>query len=142
MLPSRKKENWLPSIFNDVFDNEWMFKSRLSSPAVNVIEREKEYTVEIASPGMSKDDFTIRVDDDNNSLVISMEKKNMEEDKKEGRYLRREFSYAQSQHILTLPDNVDRDNIEAHIKDGVLRIDLPKRTKEEIQKKQRLIEIK
>jgi HSP20 family protein len=71
-----------------------------------------------------------------------MEKKNMEEDKKEGRYLRREFSYAQSQHILTLPDNVDRDNIEAHIKDGVLRIDLPKRTKEEIQKKQRLIEIK
>jgi HSP20 family protein len=142
MLPIRKKENWLPSIFNDVFDNDWMFKSRVSSPAVNVIDSEKEYTVEIASPGMSKDDFSIRVDDDNDCLVISMEKKNAQEDKKEGRYLRREFSYAQSQHILTLPDNVDKDKIEAQIKDGILRIELPKKSEKEIQKKQRLIEIK
>jgi HSP20 family protein len=142
MLPTRRKENWFPSIFNDVFDNEGIFKSRISSPAINVIDSEEDYRVEIAAPGMSKNDFSIRVDEDHDCLVISMEKQNTQEDEKEGRYLRREFSYAQSQHVLELPDNVDKDKIEAQIKDGVLKITLPKKSEKEIQKKQRMIEIK
>ncbi len=142
MLPTKRKENWLPSIFNDFFDNEWISKSRMASPAINVIDSEKEYKVEIAAPGMSKDDFSIRIDEDNDCLVISMEKKDEQEDKKEGRYLRREFSYSQSQHVLALPDNVDKDKIEAQIKHGVLKIELPKKSEKEIQKKQRMIDIK
>ena len=71
MMPVRRTQNWLPSIFNDFFDNEWMAKENATAPAINVIESEKEYKVEVAAPGMTKDDFNVRIDEDNN-LVISM----------------------------------------------------------------------
>jgi HSP20 family protein len=146
MLPEKRKENWLPSIFNDLFDNEWLSKSRTSAPAINVKETGKKYKVEVAAPGMTKDDFNIRIDEDTDCLVISMEKREEKEDKngekdEEGRYLRREFSYSQSQQVLALPDNVDKENIAAKMDHGVLKIELPKLSDKQIQQKQRLIEI-
>lgn len=142
MMPVRRTQNWLPSIFNDFFDNEWMVKANATAPAINVIESEKEYKVEVAAPGMTKEDFNIRIDEDNN-LVISMEKKvENKEEKKDGRYLRREFSYSKFQQTMILPDNVDKEKIAAQVENGVLTIDLPKLSEEEIKKPERTIEIK
>lgn len=123
----RKYNNeWLPSIFDDFLDNNWMPRTGRTAPAINVIEAEKEYKVEVAAPGMTKDDFQIHVDADQN-LVISMEKK---QESQEGgdnkRYLRREFSFAKFQQTLILPDDVDKDQIGARVADGVLTITLPK----------------
>ena len=144
MMPSRKyyNQNWLPSFFNDFFDNDWMTKANATAPAINVIESESDYKVEVAAPGMTKDDFQIHLSEDN-ELVISMEKKNetKEEDKKNKRYLRREFSYAKFQQSLVLPDDVEKDRLSANVTDGVLTIDLPKRTPEEKAKVNKVIEI-
>ena len=111
MMPVRRTQSWLPSIFNDFFDNDWMVKANATAPAINVLETEKEYKVELAAPGMTKDDFNVRIDEDNN-LVISMEKKTEnKEEKKDGRYLRREFSYSKFQQTMILPDAVSAYNL-------------------------------
>ncbi|MDO3391759.1 MULTISPECIES: Hsp20/alpha crystallin family protein [Bacteroides] len=142
MMPVRRNQNWLPSIFNDFFDNDWMEKANATAPAINVFETEKEYKVELAAPGMTKDDFNVHIDEDNN-LVITMEKKNesKEEDKKEGRYLRREFSYSKFQQTMILPEDVDKEQIAAHVENGVLNIELPKYTEQEKAKSKRVIDI-
>ena len=142
----RRNQNWLPSIFNDFFDNDWMVKANATAPAINVLETATEYTVEVAAPGMTKDDFNIHIDEDNN-LVISMEKKSENKteennaEKKESRYLRREFSYSQFQQTMILPDDVDKDKISARMENGVLNIDLPKYTEQEKEKAHKVIDI-
>ena len=127
MLPVRRTtDSWLPEIFNDFFDNSWMERPTYTAPAINVIENEKEYDVELAAPGLDKDDFKIHVDEENN-LCIEMEKKaENKEGKHDGRYLRREFSYEKFQQTLLLPDDVDAEKIEARMEKGILNIHLPK----------------
>ncbi|MGN1217051.1 MAG: Hsp20/alpha crystallin family protein, partial [Phocaeicola sp.] len=117
-------------------------KTNATAPAINVIESEKNYKVEVAAPGMTKDDFNIHLGDDN-ELVISMEKKveNEDKDKENKKYLRREFSYTKFQQSLYLPDNVDKEKISANVSDGVLTIELPKYSPEEKAKINRVIEI-
>ena len=138
-MPTKRNYNqeWLPSIFNDFFDNDWMAKANATAPAINVIESDKDYKVEVAAPGMTKDDFNIHLSEDN-ELVITMEKKNetKEEDKENKKYLRRKF-----QQSLVLPDDVEKDKIGAAVNNGVLTIDLPKRQPEEKAKVNRSIEI-
>ncbi len=145
MTPVRRTQDWLPSIFNDFFDNDWMVKANATAPAINVFETANAYKVELAAPGMTKEDFNVHIDEDNN-LVISMEKKCENEDKdnnrKEGRYLRREFSYSKFQQTMILPDNVDKEKISAHVENGVLNIELPKYTEEEKEKSKKVIDIK
>ena len=134
MMPVRRTQSWLPSIFNDFFDNDWMVKANATAPAINVFETEKEYKVELAAPGMTKEDFNVRIDEENN-LVITMEKKTEnKEEKKEGRYLRREFSYSKFQQTMILPDNVDKEKISAAVENGVLNVQLPKISEEEVKK--------
>ena len=130
MLPVRRTTNsWLPDIFNDFFDNSWMERPTYTAPAINVIENEKEYDVELAAPGLDKEDFKVHIDDQNN-LHIEMEKKSeTKEGKKHGRYLRREFSYEKFQQTLLLPDDVDAEKIEAKVEKGVLNVHLPKKEK-------------
>ena len=147
MTPVRRNPNWLPSIFNDFFDNDWMVKANATAPAINVFETEKEYKVELAAPGMTKEDFNVHIDEENN-LVISMEKKteskeeNKQEEKKEGRYLRREFSYTKFQQTMILPEDVDKDKISAQVENGVLNISLPKFTEQEKEKARKFIDVK
>ena len=142
MMPVRGTQNWLPSIFNDFFDNDWMVKANATAPAINVFETEKEYKVELAAPGMTKEDFNVHIDEENN-LVISMEKKTEnKEEKKEGRYLRREFSYSKFQQTMILPDDVDKEKISAQVENGVLNIDLPKFSEQEKEKAKRFIDVK
>ena len=125
MLPTiRRNQSWLPDIFNDFFDNSWMERTNYTAPAINVIENEKEYDVELAAPGLTKEDFQVHVDEDNN-LVINMEKKAENHEKKHhGRYLRREA-----------------DKIEAKVEHGVLNVHIPKKEKVDVQKAVKQIEI-
>ena len=126
-------QGWLPSAFNDFFDNAYMTRANATAPSINVAEDKEQYTVELAAPGMTKEDFNIHLDV-NGDLVIEMEKKaNETEEKKERKYLRREFSYVKFQQTLVLPDNVDKSKIAAGVKDGILTIALPKVNEEEVQ---------
>ena len=132
MLPVRRTtDSWLPDIFNDFFDNSWMERPTYTAPAINVIESEKEYDVELAAPGLDKEDFKVHVDTEGN-LHIEMEKKSENnEGRRRGRYLRREFSYEKFQQTLLLPDDVEADRIEAKVENGVLNVHLPKMEKVE-----------
>ena len=142
MTPSRRfNENWLPTFFDDFFDNDWMVRSKAAAPAMNVMENENDYKVEIAAPGMKKEDVNIHLDQDHN-LVVSMEKKTENKDKKHSRYLRCEFSYSKFQQTLVLPDNVDKEKIHAAVNDGVLTIELPKLKPEDKIKTVKVIEVK
>ena len=146
MMPVRRTQGWLPGILDDFFGNEWVDKTSSTAPAVNVIETDKEYKVEIAAPGLTRDDFKIDINEDN-ELTVSMEKKveKNEVSEKEGKkhtYLRREFSYSSFRQRMILPDNVNVDNIDAKMENGVLTIDIPKKTEEEKRKNMRQIDIK
>ena len=146
MMPVRRTQGWLPGILDDFFGNEWVDKTSSTAPAVNVIETDKEYKVEIAAPGLTRDDFKIDINEDN-ELTVSMEKKveKNEESEKEGKkhtYLRREFSYSSFRQRMILSDNVNVDNIDAKMENGVLTIDIPKKTEEEKRKNMRQIDIK
>ena len=138
-------QNWFPTLFNDFFDNDfWMTntKKNVTAPAVNVIDEEKEYKVEVAAPGMTKEDFQIKLDNDNN-LIIALEKKTQSEDhdKKNHKYLRREFSYSKFQQAFTLPDDVEKEKITAKMTDGVLTIDIPKKEPAPVVDTSRMIDI-
>ena len=126
MLPLMKRTNdWMPNVFNDFFDTDFMPKINATAPAINVIETEKDYKVELAAPGMRKDDFQVHINNEGN-LSIKMESKKENEQKEKGRYLRREFSYSKYEQTLILPDDVEKDKISAKVTDGVLTITLPK----------------
>ena len=143
MTPVKRNQEWLPSFFNDFFDNNWMMKANSTAPAINVIENEKDYKVELAAPGMAKDDFKITLNPDN-ELVIEMEKKSetKEEDKDKKKYLRREFSYSKFQQAILLPDNVEKDKISAKMENGILSIEIPKTGKEPVEQAAKAIEVK
>lgn len=140
----RRNLNWLPFIFNDhLNDNMLSTMSQFAgntAPAINVKENAAAYTVEVAAPGMTREDFDVRIDEDND-LVISLERKNEGEVNEGERFLRREFSYSQFQQTMILPDDVDRERVSAKVENGILSVMLPKLTKEQIQKAQRSITI-
>ena len=146
MLPARNynrrnhnDNTWLPSILDDFFGDEFLgvpVARQFATPAVNIKETEKTYEIEVAAPGMTRDDFKISINSDN-ELVINLEKKAKEEqkndknDKKDakdnGTWLRREFSYATYSQSFVIPEDVDEENIGAKMENGVLTINLPKK---------------
>lgn len=131
MLPVNRKNSWLPEVFNDFFDTEFMPKTNATAPAINVKESEADYEVEVAAPGMTKEDFCVHLNQDGD-LTIKMEsRKESKEGDKKSHYLRREFAYSKFEQTLILPDDVDKDGISAKVNDGVLSVVLPKIKKEE-----------
>lgn len=143
MLPSRKLNSpgWLPDFFNDFFENSSIDRQAGSVPAINVLEDGENYRLEVAAPGTTKGDFKVHVNRDGN-LEIEMEKKKEEEEKKGGHYLRKEFSYSKFRQTMVLPDNADKEKIEAKVTDGVLEITIPKAQEAENDEKKRAIEVK
>lgn len=143
MTPVKKNQEWLPNFFNDLFDNNWMLKANSTAPAINVIENEKDYKIELAAPGMAKEDFKIMLNPDN-ELVIEMEKKNetKEEDKNKKKYLRREFFYSKFQQAILLPGNVEKEKISAKMENGILSIEIPKTGKAPVEQAVKTIEVK
>jgi HSP20 family protein len=116
-----------------------------TAPAVNVKESDKEYTMEVAAPGLKKEYCRVNIDNDGN-LNVKIENKfeNKEESKKEDKkthYLRREFSYSNYEQSYTLPEDVDKEHISAKVENGILTVVLPRLTKEEEKKNERKIEI-
>ena len=82
MMPTMRSNNWIPAVFNDLFYNDVLPKTNCTAPAINVKENDKEYVVELAAPGMKKEDFNVHINDEGN-LVVKMESKQetKEEDK-------------------------------------------------------------
>lgn len=150
MYLTRRNQNWLPEVFNTLFDTDLFPKMNMTtttSPAINVIEKDNEYDVELAAPGMTRDDFKVTLDEEQN-LVVDLEKKvetGADDDATKaetGRYLRREFSYTKFHQTLLLPDDVDREKISATCEHGVLKVILPKFAQQEMKKEAKVIEIK
>ncbi len=140
MMPIMRTNSWIPTVFNDLFNNEFMTKASATAPAINVKETDKAYTVELAAPGMKKEDFNVHINDEGN-LLIKMEKhEEQKEEDKSTRYLRREFSYSKFEQTLILPDDVEKDQISAKVEHGVLTVELPKH-EEQKAKVSRQIEI-
>ena len=118
------RNSWLPEVFNDFLNTANMPKANATAPAINVQESDKDYTVELAAPGLSKDDFDVNINSDGD-LTIKMEKK-AEEKEEKGHYLRREFAYSKYEQTLILPDDVQKEHIAARVNNGVLTVVLPK----------------
>ncbi len=126
------KVGMLPTVFDDFFKpwNEWFDNSGslmgriMTVPAVNIVENKDDYKVSLAVPGMKKDDFNIDVE--GNMLTISCEKEENKEEKEE-KFNRREYSYSSFSRSFTLPEEVNREKIDAKYEDGVLKLMLPKR---------------
>ena len=128
-----RTNNWIPTVFNDFFDTDFMPRANCTAPAINVKETDKAYVVELAAPGMKKEDFNVHINDEGN-LIIKMESKNdKKEEDKNTRYLRREFSYSKFEQTLILPDDVKKEDISAHVDNGVLTVELPKVVEEKVK---------
>ena len=133
MMPMMRSNNWIPAVFNDLFDTDFLPKVNATAPAINVKESDKAYTVELAAPGMKKEDFNVHINDEGN-LVIKMEQKQEhKEEDKTTRYLRREFNYSKFEQTLLLPDDVKKEDISAKVEHGVLTVELPKLVEEKVK---------
>jgi HSP20 family protein len=122
-----------PSLFDDFVKpwNEWFdTSSAITVPAVNITENVNDYNISVAAPGLKKNDFHINVD--GNMLTISAEKEETKEEREEENYTRKEYNYSSFSRSFTLPQEVNREKIEASYEDGVLKLVLPK--KEEVKK--------
>jgi HSP20 family protein len=117
-----------PSVFNTFFNN--VFDERLSNysyqslPAVNIKQSTEAWILEVAAPGLAKEDFKVSLNE--NVLTISAKKENPNGSKNDG-YTRREFSYATFQRLFTLPETIADEAIEANYTDGILVLTLPKK---------------
>jgi HSP20 family protein len=133
----QKNQNVNP-FFNDVFEsifNDSFLSDKLATrvPAVNIAETENEFHIELAVPGLKKEDFKISLD--KNVLSISAEKKaeNVEEGKK---YSKKEYSYDSFVRSFTLPETVDHAKIEAQYTDGILKLIVAKKEEAKIQSRE------
>lgn len=137
MLPMRS--TYRPVYMSNFFDNDldsFFNSSRRYKPAVNVREDDKVYNLDLAIPGMSKDDIKIEIEKD--ILMISSENNEKKESNKNG-YNVREFGYQSFCRSFNIPDNADSEKISASYKDGILNIVIPK-SKEDV-KVNRMIKI-
>jgi HSP20 family protein len=130
MLPVFRSRN-LPDLFDEFFNSnvlpnfveEGAWKS---TPAVNIFENNEKFEIEVAAPGLEKEDF--KIDLKNDHLVVYSEKKDKKEEKEKGKVVRSEFRYSSFQRMFALPKEVDVANIKASHKNGILTIELPKKT--------------
>jgi HSP20 family protein len=146
-----RRNNQFPSmsmttLFDDLLNRDLLnwglnnnSETNTTIPAVNIKETKDSFNVELAAPGMRKEDFKVELD--GNQLTISSEKRLEEESTDENRYTKREFSYQSFQRTFQLPKEVvDADKIEARYKDGLLHLVIPKK-EEAKQKPPRMIQI-
>jgi HSP20 family protein len=139
---ARINRNYVPAFWDDFFNDRFFNQldtngHRHQSPAVNVIEDEKAFRIEVAAPGVSRKDFHLELEDD--VLTISTEKKENKKEQK-ANYLRREFNYHSFKRSFQLPETVDQEGIQASHDSGVLTVNLPKR-EEVVQKAPKQIEV-
>lgn len=135
---------WFPAIFEDLFfDNKLDVPSNFktfSTPAVNICENLTNFEVELAVPGLKKEDFSIEIEED--TLTISAKQASETEEKEENndsQYQRREFNYREFTRSFKLPETVNSEDIQATYTDGILKVSLPKMEEQKTLK--RMVEI-
>jgi HSP20 family protein len=130
MLPTITRRSFRPFYMPNLFDDDFLpvLSNRTSSmPSVNIREDEKNFILELAVPGIDRNDLKIDINED--VLTVSSETRNESEENKDG-YKRKEFSYSSFCRSFYIPENVNRETIEAKYKDGVLSVHLPKQEEE------------
>jgi HSP20 family protein len=135
MLPTLRTRNTWPSLVEEFFNGELFPKfydaeTQYSIPAVNIAESKDDYRIEVAAPGLNKEDFKVNLE--NNVLTVSSEKEEKHENKDE-KFMRKEFNYYSFNRSFTLPMTVNSEKIKAIHKDGILQVVIPK--KEEAREK-------
>lgn len=135
-----------PTLFDRFFDDsffDWSTKNfsntNTTLPSVNIKDDVNSIKLEMAAPGLTKDDFNIELD--NNLLTISSEKKEEKQDGEDGKYSRKEFSYQSFSRTFSIPDSADSEKISANYENGILNITIPKK-EEAIPKPAKKIAIK
>ena len=142
MTPAMYRRNsWFPTVFDEFLNSDLMNTVSTTAPSVNVKETEKAYIVELAAPGVKKEYCRVHVDEDHNLCVAIENKYEHKEEDNHSHYLRREFSYTNYEQKYSLPDDVNEEEINAKVEDGILTIELPKVKKVE-GKTTKQIEIK
>ena len=126
-----KNNDWFPTVFDDFFNNGFMPRANSTAPAVNVKETDKEYTMELAAPGIKNEYCRVGINDEGFLTVAIENKQEHKHEDKNHHYLRREFSYSNYEQNYTLPDDVEKDNISAKVEDGILTITMPKTAQKE-----------
>jgi HSP20 family protein len=116
--------NWENFFGKDLLPDLFESDNYRSVPAVNIVENDDEFVIEVAVPGLDKQDF--KIDLENNQLTISSEREDKSEDKNE-RMIRKEFRYSSFSRSFTLPETVENDKIKAKQKDGILYVTIPKK---------------
>ncbi len=120
----------LEDIFSTTDANTGRRASSSTLPAVNIVEEDDRFAIEFAAPGLKKEDFKVNLD--NNVLSVSSEREESDEEKNKN-YTRREFNYTAFQRSFTLPDTADAEKISAEYKDGVLKIEIPKKEEAKVK---------
>jgi HSP20 family protein len=129
----------LPSIFDPYFDNEWndadwtereLATNLTTLPAVNIKQSGEAFEIDVAAPGYAKSDIKIEINDD--VLTVSSNKK-LDEEKTEGEYTKREFSYQSFSRSFILPETADAEKISAFYESGILRIIIPKKEEAKVK---------
>lgn len=141
-----RTNNNLPSLIENFFGRDmnellspntsWM----MNVPAVNVVEHQDGFRIEVAAPGLKKEDFKLNLNHNNLTISASQETQKEEAERGSEKYTRREFSYSSFQRTFTLPTSIDAERIQATYTDGLLKIEVPKREEAKI-KPPRQIEI-
>ena len=133
MLATIRRQNPFFPVLNNLFGDNYLNDSDWNtSPAVNIAETKEAFRIEVAAPGLKKEDFKINVE--KSVLEISSEKESTKEEKRENeRYYRKEFLYSSFKRTFSLPSYADTDSITATYKDGILNVTVPK--KEEAKEK-------
>lgn len=131
-------ENFFGRDMNELFspNTSWM----MNVPAVNVVEHQDGFRIEVAAPGLKKEDFKLNLNHNNLTISASQETQKEEAEKGSEKYTRREFSYSSFQRTFTLPSSIDAERIQANYTDGLLKIEVPKREEAKV-KPPRQIEI-
>ena len=136
------KNQYIPTVFDGFFNGGItdMMGTDIATtiPSVNVIETENGYNVEIAAPGLTKEDFKISLD--KNRLTISAEK-SAKNETQDGKVTRREFNYSSFSRSFMLPRTIEKDHITAKYENGILLLNVPKKAEVVQEAKSRLIEI-
>lgn len=130
---NRRNQDMFPGFFNDLFVNDFapvfnQMEKQFNTPKINISETKDGYQIELAQAGMAKEDLKVSVEN-NNELVISIEKKNNDKQQDKRTYLRRDFTTTSFRKVFFLPEDVDIEKISAKMENGVLTLDLAKKVK-------------
>lgn len=136
MLPVLRKRVYLSDFYHDFFGKD-LLGSFFSDgadyrvPAVNIKENDKGFTIELAAPGLKKEDIIVKVENDTLSISSSIENEKKREDEN---YMRHEFNFKSFNRTFSIPENVDQEKISANNNNGVLTVELPKLEDKKVNK--------